>query len=151
MMTKIFLLLAGAVAALALVISLEPDPSVEGGYFQARLRTLLHRNAYSTSGPEDCDPQEATPPLEIQWHPRRWYPRTPSTDVVGYHDGVEHQTVTDRNSRNVDCFIRYLDGRACFIMLRAEPAAIPFAKALHSVLAHEFPDLPIELHSRAAS
>jgi hypothetical protein len=145
MKTKIFLILVAAVIARALVISWEPDPSVDGNYFQTRLRATLHRNAFSTNGPEWCNPQEAQAPLAIQWHPRRWYPHTSSTDVTGYLDGVDHYTVGDRTSKSVDCFIRYLDGRASFILIRAEPSALPLANSLRSALFREFPGLPIEL------
>jgi hypothetical protein len=150
MKTKIFLLLIAAGLAWALVISWEPDPSVEANFFLKRFRATLHRSALSTNGVEECDPQEAQAPLAIQWHPRRWYPHTAETDVVGYHDGVEYFAVKDRTSASVDCFIRYLDGRASFVVIRAAPGAIPLGKSLHRALVQEFPDLPIELRSRGA-
>ena len=150
MKTKIFLLLIAAALVRALVMSWEPDPSVEANFFLKRFRATLHRSGLKTNGVEECDPQEAQAPLEIQWHPRRWYPHTSETDVVGFHDGVEHFTVTDRASKSVDCFIRYLDGRASFVVIRAAPGAIPLGKSLHSALVQEFPDLPIELRSRSA-
>jgi len=148
--TKIFLLLIAAGLAWALVMSWEPDPSVEANFFLRRFRTTLHRSGLSTNGVEECDPQEAQAPPAIEWHPRRWYPHTAETDVVGYHDGVEKFTVNDRTSESVDCFIRYLDGRACFVVIRAKPSGVPLGKSLHSALAHEFADLPIELRSRDA-
>jgi len=148
--TKIFLLLVAAVAALALVTSWEPDPSVEANFFLQRFRDTLHRSGFSTNGAEEGDPQEAQAPPAIEWHPRRWYPRNSETDVIGFHDGVEHFTVMDRASTSVDCFIRYLDGRASFVVIRAAPGAVPLGKNLHSALVHEFPGFPIELRSRGA-
>jgi hypothetical protein len=151
MKTKIFLLLIAAALARALVMSWEPDPSVEANFFLKRFRSTLHRSALLTDGVEECDPQEAQAPLEILWHPRRWYPHTSETDVVGYHDGVEHFVVKDRASASVDCFIRYLDGRASFVVIRAKPGAAPLANTLRSALAGEFPGLPIELQSGGAN
>jgi len=126
-------------------MSWEPDPSVDGNYFQTRFRALLHRNVFSTNGPEECDPQEALAPVEILWHPRRWYPHTSETEVIGYMDGVSHYTVKNRASMSVDCFIRYLDGRASFILIRANPSALPLAESFRSALDHEFPGFPIQL------
>jgi hypothetical protein len=144
MTTKIILLLMAAAAACALIYSWEPDPSVDGDSFLKRFRATLYRSGFSTNGAEECNPQEAQAPLGIQWHPRRWYPHTPETDVVGGNDGVEHYTVMDRNSQSVDCFVRYIDGRASFILIRAAPAAASVASSLRATLAREFPDLPIE-------
>jgi hypothetical protein len=145
--TKVILLLIAAAAACALIYSWEPDPSVDGGYFQERFRAALLSGGLSTNGAEECNPQEAQAPLAIQWHPRRWYPHTPETDVVGGNDGVEHYTVMDRSSKSVDCFVRYIDGRASFIVIRAAPAAGSVANSLRAALAREFPDLPIELQT----
>jgi hypothetical protein len=68
--------------------------------------------------------------------------------VVDFSDGAEYYTVTRDGSSMFDCFIRYLDGRACLIDIRASGTQRLAASDLRSTLAQQFPGLPIKLTTR---
>ena len=142
---KIFILLAAAVIALALVFTLQRDPSVEFGTFQPQLRDTFRRSGYTTVTEASCSPQRVPLPLAIQWHPRRWHHESSVQMAIGFPNGAEYYTVTQDGSAMLDCFVRYLDGRASFIDIRASGAQHLAATALRSTLAQQFPGLPIKL------
>ena len=145
MKRKVFILLAATVIALALAFILQRDPSVEFGAFQSQLRDTLRRSGYTTMTEASCSPQQVPLPLAIRWHPRRWHHEGSFQAVIGFPNGAEYYTVTQDGSSMLDCFVRYLDGRASYIDIRARAAQLSTATALRSTLAHQFPGLPIKL------
>ena len=145
MKRKVFILLAAAVIVLALAFTLKRDPSVEFGTFQQQLRDTFQRSGYTTLAHVSCSPQGVPLPLAIQWHPRRWHQEGSVQMVIGFPNGAEYYTVTLDGSSMLDCFVRYLDGRASFIDIRASGAQHLAATALRSTLAQQFPGLPIKL------
>jgi hypothetical protein len=150
------LILIASAATVALVMSQEPDPSVEYHQFRMQFTNLLRRGGFTFMALESCNPQDAPIPLAIQWHPRRWFPRTADTAPIGFHGGSEiedreHYTLKAGNAAIVDCFVVHLDGRASYMVIRAQAGGAAAASNLRSALASEFPGLPIELRSNVAS
>lgn len=133
------------VIALALVYILRPDPSVEFRAFQSRLRDTFHRAGYTIMSEGSCSVQEVPLPLTIEWHPRRWQHRDPALVLIGIPPGADCYTVRRDSSSVLNCFVRYLDGRACYIDIRAGAADLSDVASLRSSLVSEFPGLPIEV------
>ncbi|HET6407984.1 MAG TPA: hypothetical protein VFG14_08895, partial [Chthoniobacteraceae bacterium] len=51
------------------------------------------------------------------------------------------------NGRSVDCYVRYVEGRASVIDVRSDSANQGVAAILHSKLTEEFPRLPIRMQT----
>ena len=145
MKRKPFIVVAAVAIALVLAFILRRDPSVESGAFQSQLRDTFRRGGYTTVAEASCSPQQVPLPLSTQWHPRRWHREGSIHMAIGFPNGAEYYTVTQDGSSLLDCFIRYLDGRASYIDIRARAAQKSAAVALRSTLAHQFPGLPIKL------
>lgn len=150
MKRKLFLVLILVAVAIAFVASRQPDPSVESTTFQARFSRAMQRNGFIPDvrleplGPQDTPfsrkDAPASVPVMVKWHPRRWY-----SNIFGRDGQLDYRVGLRGSSSTAICSVVCLDGLASFVLLRAQPSAIPLADSLRSVLTQEFPGIPIKL------
>ena len=134
-----------AILALVVGFSCQHDPSIEGNSFVSQLRTAVKHGGFSIVTEEAVSKDDVPLPLSIRWHPRRWHTQTSPDFAVSNADGADRfSLVRDRTSR-VECFVRYLEGRAQFVLIRANPNESLAAMNLRSALTHAFPDFPIQI------
>jgi len=134
-----------AILALVVGFSCQHDPSIEGNAFVPQFRKAVKHGGFSIAREETVSKDEAPLPLSIRWHPRRWHTQSSPDSAVGNADGADHfGLVRDRTSR-VECFVRYFDGRAQFVLIRANANESLAAMNLRSTLTQAFPDFPIQI------
>jgi hypothetical protein len=62
--------------------------------------------------------------------------------VSRFPDGAERHVVTDNGTAEIQCFVRYLDGRASYIDLRCDRSQEPVARSVRASLSEQLPRLP---------
>ena len=142
---KITLLLAAALIVFGGAYAFQPDRSVDYASFQPRFLTAVRSGGLETVEIMSCSRDQVPLPLAILWHPRRWHSDSGIHAVTGFPDSAERYKLAADGSPPCDCFVRYLDGRATVIAIRARTAQESVARTLRSTLAHEFPGLAITL------
>jgi hypothetical protein len=147
---KILLLLAATVIVLGVAYTIQPDRSIDYTYFQARFSTTVRSSGFQTVESASCSGDQVPLPLSIRWHPRRWHSDSRGHVVSGFPDSAERYKLAVDGSPTFDCFVRYLDGRATLIAIRAHTAQEPIARTLLSKLVREFPGLTITLTTNDA-
>jgi len=131
--------------ALVVGFSCQHDPSIEANTFVSQLRTAVKHGGFSVVTEETASKDDVPLPLSIRWHPRRWHTQASPDFAVGNGDGADHfGLIRDRTSR-VECFVRYLDGRAQFVLIRANANESLAAMNLRSALTQEFQGFPIQI------
>lgn len=145
------IILAIATVALVVVFVLQPDATVDYASFQGRFQNALTKCDGSMASATSCRGEEVPLPLSVTWHPRRWHKLATSTSNVaigfGFPNSASRVQVAVDGSGPFDCFIRYLDGRAACISVRAHAAQMPQARTLRFALEGEFPGLPVMLEN----
>lgn len=139
------LLLAAALIVLGVAFVFQPDSSVDYASFQPRFLTAVRSRGFVAAEMAMCRGDQVPLPLAIRWHPRRWHTDSGIHVVTGFPNCAEHYQVALGGSASCDCFVRYLDGRATFISIRAQTAQQAAARTLRAALADEFPGLSISL------
>jgi hypothetical protein len=147
---KILLLLAVTVIVFGLAYAFQPDRSIDYTSFQSRFSTAVHSSGFQTVESASCSGDQVPLPLSIRWHPRRWHSDSRVCLVIGFPDSAERYKIAVDGSPTFDCFVRYLDGRATLIAIRANSAQETIARTLRSALAREFPGLTITLTTNDA-
>jgi len=147
---KVSILLAAAVILLGVALVFTPDRSVDYASFQPRFLTAVHNGGFQTVAVASCSSDQVPLPVGIRWHPRRWHSEPSIQTTIGFPDSAEHYTLVAAGAPPFDCFVRYLDGRATIIAIRAHAAQGVVARALRSTLAREFPGLTITLSTNDA-
>lgn len=137
--------LLAAIIALGLVFSTRQDLSVGATDFESKLRAAMKRQSFSIVNEEEVSQEELSLPVLVRWHPRRWGQKTLSQEVATHPDGVLRIGLVRDGTSRVDCFVRYLDGRAQAVEIRAEQKQTRAGTEFRSVLTQEFPSLPIKL------
>lgn len=108
--------------------------------FQPRLRDVLRHDGYSIVTVASCDPRQVPLPLLVGWQHR-----PPADSRAAFSNSAEFYTVIPNGSGALDCFVRYVGGRACFMEVRGSVAQDPTAQALRASLSRQFPGLPISV------
>ena len=148
---KFAIILGGAVCVFGVAYALLPDRSVDYTFFQTRFSTAISSGGFKMVESASIRGDYVPLPLSIRWHPRRWHSSSAIRIASGFPDSAEHYKLFVDGSPSFDCFVRYLDGRAALIDIRANFAQEHFARTLRSTLAHEFPELRITLTTNDAS
>jgi hypothetical protein len=145
MKRSFFPFLLAALIAVGLVFSAQQDMSVGAETFEKQMRAAAKRQNFSVVNEEAVGQEELPLPLSVRWHPRRWGPKASSADAARLPDNIERfGLIRDRTSR-VNCFVRYLDGRAQVVEIRVTSNEVQAGTDLRSVLMQEFPSLTINL------
>ena len=145
MKRSFFPFLLAALIAVGLVFSAQHDMSVGAEKFEQQMRAAAKRQNFLIVNEEAVSQDELPLPLSVRWNPRRWGPRSASEEAAKLPDNIQRYAfVRDRTSR-VDCFVRYLDGRAQVVEIRAPRNQERAANEFRSVLTQEFPALPVKL------
>jgi hypothetical protein len=147
---KVTILLVAVVILLGVAFVLTPDRSVDHVSFQPRFTSVVGSGGFQTVELASCSSDQVPLPVGIRWHPRRWRSESGVHAVIGFPDGAEHYKLVADGSPPFDCFVRYLDGRATLIAIRARSAQESAARTLRSTLAREFPGLTITLTTNDA-
>ncbi len=63
--------------------------------------------------------------------------------ATGFPNSADLYKLIMNGSLPIDCFVRYVDGRAAVILIRSQATEEPVARILQSTLAREFPGLTI--------
>jgi hypothetical protein len=136
-----------AVVAVGVGFALQPDPGIRFDAFKPRFRDAFQHGGYRILGISSCRPEEAPLPLTVAWHPRRWRGDSSTHFNIGFPNSAARYTVTIDGAPSLQCYVRYLDGRASIIIIRASTTQQTDGADLRSTLAHEFPRLPIWVRS----
>ncbi|MDB6151527.1 MAG: hypothetical protein JWQ44_2975 [Chthoniobacter sp.] len=146
MKRKLFISAGVAVLILGMLVLLNRDPTVEWSSFTPRLSETFQRTGFTTLALSSCSPDQVAVPFTVRWHPRRW--RSEHTlFVTGFPNAAEHYTVAGKGSSQIECFVRYLDGRASAIDIRSHLRDAPVADILSAALRTQFPRLSIHLQT----
>jgi len=135
-----------AFGAAGIAFVLQRDPSIDWSSFQTRLRQTLTREGFITLEETSCDMDQVTLPLSMRWDPRGWFGITSGNVVTGFPNSADRFMVS-LNGRSVDCYVRYVEGRASVIDVRSDSANQGVAAILHSKLTEGFPRLPIRMQT----
>jgi hypothetical protein len=140
--------LFAALIAVGLVFSAQQDPSVRGDDFEKKLRAAATGQHFAMVSDETVSQEEVSVPLTVRWHPRRWGPGNASQTAIAFPDSTQRFGFVRGRAARVDCFVRYLDGRAQVVEIRAAHDAAEAAADLRTALMQEFPALPIKLRTQ---
>jgi hypothetical protein len=155
---KIPLIVFAVVVAVAFLISLQPDSSVEFDQFQARFYKTLQIKGFTDLTPREPDnsgtrfaPKDVAVPVTVRWNPHRWYPHTADTVPIGFPEkGFQwHHKIGNGSSMPIICSVVFIDGRASLIVIRGQGEAMSLADSLRIALLQEFPGLTIKLEPNA--
>ena len=137
--------LLAAILAILAGFSFERDPSINADAFVPELRQAVKRAGFTVVTEEMASKADVPLPITVRWHPRRLHAEPEANATAQTTDGADHfGLLRDRTSR-VECFVRYLDGRAQFILIRAKSGESLAAANLRTALAKAFPGFPVEL------
>jgi hypothetical protein len=140
------MLAAIAVLVVGMLVLLNRDATVEWSSFTPQLSETFQRSGFTTLALSSCSPDKVAVPFTVRWHPRRWRSE-PALSAAGFPNSAEHYTVVGQGSSEIDCFVRYLNGRASAIDIRSSLRDAPVADVLSAALAAQFPRLSIHLQT----
>ena len=131
--------------AIAVGFSFERDPSISADTFVPQLRQAVKRAGFTLVREEAASKESVPLPITVRWHPRRLHSESEPSVTPQTADGADHLGLVRDRTSPVECFVRYLDGRAQFLLIRAKSNDSLAAANLRTALAKAFPDFPIEL------
>ena len=150
MKRKILLFLAATFILLGVAYTIQSDRTIDYADFQPRFSTTVRSSGFQTVESASCSGDQVPLPLSIRCHPRRWHSDSHGQVVNGFPDSAELYKLAVDGSPTFDCFVRYVDGRASVIAIRAHTSQEPIARTLLSKLVREFPGLTITLTTNDA-
>ena len=150
MKRKISIFFLAVLAVFGVAYDFQPDRSIDYATFQPRFSAALGDAGFQAVEVASCSGDRVPLPLSIRWHPRYWRGDPPPLTVSGFPDSAEHYKLLIGGSQPVDCFVRYVGGRATVIAIHSSSREHAAARALHSALAREFPGFTIVLTTNEA-
>jgi hypothetical protein len=143
---KLSSLMAAVVILTGAAFVCMPDGSVRWNDFETRFRASVNAAGFKVLAESSCSVDEVPLPRRIEWHPRHWSWDSGIHLATGFPNGAVHYELSvGGSSETLDCRVRYVDGRAVFVVIRAGAAQEPAARALRAVMEREFPWLSIEV------
>ena len=142
---KIFIGFTLVILLAAIGYVMRTPSSVDWTIVEPKMREAFNSHGYIMMSERMSNPSEVSLPFRVWLHrpSPRW--QGPAHLEVGFPNGAECWTVRRRDSPNIDCVVRYLDGQASVVEIRFPAAAKADGKDIAGLLESEFPGLPIRL------
>ena len=153
MKRKLSILVVATVIALVAVYLFQPDRtdrSIDYASFQPRLEAAFLSGGFTTVELASCSGERVPLPWSFRPPPRRSHSPSGVRVAIGFPDSAYHYTLVSGASPPFHCFVRYFDGRAGLIAIRARASEATVAQALRATLTQEFPGFTITLATNDA-
>lgn len=121
----------------------QPDPTVGWASFQTSLDDAFDRLQFKVLERSSCDPNLVAVPYSVRWHPRHWHFSDSVREITGLPDGAERYIAARSQGSPIECSVRYVDGRASAVNIRASSEVD--ADNLRLELTTRFPGLCIRI------
>jgi hypothetical protein len=146
----VLILFIVSLLGLAAAYFFQPDTSIDYSTFEPRFSAAFRSADFHAVERASCSGEQVPFPLTLRPHRR---PSTGDPRIhlgIGFPDSADHYKLATDSLPPLDCFVRYFDGRAAFIAIRAHSSQASVARALQSALAREFPGFTITLNTNDA-
>jgi hypothetical protein len=137
--------LLAAIGAIGLGFYVPEDVSLDRQAFASQFRDTIRQDGFAIVAESDASLEDAPIPLTMKWHPRRWRAALTAPKAAEIPDSATRFTLARAKGTKVECFVRYQDGRAHFIEIRADRREPLEAADLRLALKKQFPQFPVKL------
>lgn len=135
--------LLAAIIAVLVGFSYEHDPSLDHDSFEAKFRSSVRKAGFDILTEVSLGTDALALPLTVQLHPRRL--RGTSGMPSQFPDGTVRYGVARRGSFKMDCYVRYLEGRAQLLEIRTDRTGAVDASDLCLALRQGFGEFPVRI------